>query len=108
MKTDTKLGLVKVPLLRPELETAKEYTFKLERSLDPLKNDRDKKERGTITVKVSTETFEPLVLLQLFLLFTLRLRCYGTSCGACQFLSAFGSLVLGCGGDQEQLSTFWH
>jgi FtsZ-binding cell division protein ZapB len=57
MQADTKLGLAKVPLLGLELEKAKERTLKLERSLDPLKNNRDKKERGTITVKVRRWTW---------------------------------------------------
>ncbi|KAF3335183.1 synaptotagmin-4-like isoform X1 [Carex littledalei] len=57
MQTDKKLGLAKVPLLGLEMEKAKEHFLKLERSLDPLKANKDKKERGTITIEVQYHQF---------------------------------------------------
>ncbi|KAJ4778702.1 Calcium-dependent lipid-binding (CaLB domain) family protein [Rhynchospora pubera] len=57
MQQDTKLGVVKVPLQGLELEAAKDCTLKLERSLDPLKSNKDKKERGTITVQLRYHQF---------------------------------------------------
>ncbi|XP_078174363.1 calcium-dependent lipid-binding (CaLB domain) family protein [Carex rostrata] len=57
MQTDKRLGVAKVPLLGLEMEKTKEHTLKLERSLDPLKNNKDKKERGTITIEVQYHQF---------------------------------------------------
>lgn len=48
---DKKLGIVKLPLIDLEPETAKEYDLRLFPSLDMLKI-KDKKDRGTITIKV--------------------------------------------------------
>lgn len=46
------MGTVKLPLIDLELETAKEYELRLLPSLDMLKI-KDKKDRGTLTIKVS-------------------------------------------------------
>lgn len=48
---DKKLGIVKLPLVDLEAETSKEFELRLLPSLDMMKI-KDKKDRGTITVKV--------------------------------------------------------
>lgn len=53
---DKKLGIVKLPLIDLEPETAKEYDLRLLPSLDMLKI-KDKKDRGTITIKVLYHEF---------------------------------------------------
>ena len=49
---DKRLGIVKLPLLELEPETSKEFELRLLPSLDMLKI-KDKKDRGTLTIKVS-------------------------------------------------------
>ncbi|GAV85297.1 C2 domain-containing protein [Cephalotus follicularis] len=53
---DKKLGIVKLPLLDLEAETVKELELRLLSSLDTLKV-KDKKDRGTLTVKVLYHAF---------------------------------------------------
>lgn len=53
---DKRLGIVKLPLIDLEPETAKEYDLRLLPSLDMLKI-KDKKDRGTITIKVLYHEF---------------------------------------------------
>ncbi|XXG74802.1 hypothetical protein AAC387_Pa07g3426 [Persea americana] len=53
---DKRLGTVKLPLIDLELETAKEYELRLLPSLDMLKI-KDKKDRGTLTIKVLYHQF---------------------------------------------------
>lgn len=48
---DKRLGIAKLPLLELESETTKEIQLRLQPSLDMLKI-KDKKDRGTLTVKV--------------------------------------------------------
>lgn len=48
---DKRLGIAKLPLRELEADTAKEIQLRLMPSLDMLKI-KDKKDRGTITVKV--------------------------------------------------------
>lgn len=48
---DKRLGIVKLPLIELEAETSKEYELRLLSSLDTLKV-KDKKDRGTILLKV--------------------------------------------------------
>lgn len=50
---DKRLGIVKLPLIDLEAEATKEFELRLLPSLDMLKI-KDKKDRGTITVKVDT------------------------------------------------------
>lgn len=63
---DKRLGIVKMPLIEMEPETQKEHELKLLPSLDMLKI-KDKKDRGTLTVKVLYHSFnkeEQLVALE--------------------------------------------
>ncbi|KAM0935165.1 putative C2 domain, calcium-dependent lipid-binding transcriptional regulator, plant [Dioscorea sansibarensis] len=53
---DKRLGIVKLPLLELEPETSKEFELRLLPSLDMLKI-KDKKDRGTLTIKVSYHPF---------------------------------------------------
>lgn len=53
---DKRLGIAKLPLIELEAETAKEYELRLLASLDTLKV-KDKKDRGTITIKVLYHQF---------------------------------------------------
>ncbi|XP_039121292.1 synaptotagmin-5 [Dioscorea cayenensis subsp. rotundata] len=53
---DKKLGIVKLPLHELEPETSKEFELRLLPSLDMLKI-KDKKDRGTLTIKVSYHLF---------------------------------------------------
>lgn len=53
---DKKLGIVKLPLIDLVPETAKEYNLGLLPSLDMLKI-KDKKDRGTVTIKVMYHEF---------------------------------------------------
>lgn len=53
---DKSLGIVKYPLLELEPEKSKEVNLKLLPSLDTNKI-KDKKDRGTITIKVSAAPF---------------------------------------------------
>ncbi|XP_057511397.1 calcium-dependent lipid-binding protein-like [Actinidia eriantha] len=53
---DKRLGIVKLPLIELEAETPKEIELKLLPSLDMLKI-KDKKDRGTITIKVLYQQF---------------------------------------------------
>lgn len=48
---DKRLGIAKLPLIELEAETLKEYELRLLASLDTLKV-KDKKDRGTVTIKV--------------------------------------------------------
>lgn len=49
---DKRLGIAKLPLIELEQETPKEYELRLLPSLDMLRV-KDKKDRGTLTIKVS-------------------------------------------------------
>ncbi|KAB1218848.1 Synaptotagmin-4 [Morella rubra] len=63
---DKRLGLVKFPLIGLEAETSKEYDLRLLPSLDMMKI-KDKKDRGTITIKVLYHEFnkeEQLIALE--------------------------------------------
>lgn len=53
---DKRLGIAKLPLIELEAETSKEYELRLLASLDTLKV-KDKKDRGTITIKVLYHQF---------------------------------------------------
>uniref|UniRef100_A0A7N0SZ91 Uncharacterized protein n=1 Tax=Kalanchoe fedtschenkoi TaxID=63787 RepID=A0A7N0SZ91_KALFE len=53
---DKRLGIVKLPLIGLEAETEKEFDLRLMPSLDMLKI-KDKKDRGTVTVKVRYHQF---------------------------------------------------
>ncbi|XP_073146901.1 calcium-dependent lipid-binding protein-like [Henckelia pumila] len=53
---DKRLGIVKLPLVELEAETAKEIDLSLLPSLDMLKI-KDKKDRGTVTIQVSYHEF---------------------------------------------------
>ena len=48
---DKRLGIAKLPLIELQAETSKEYELRLLPSLDTLKV-KDKKDRGTVTIKV--------------------------------------------------------
>lgn len=52
---DKRLGIAKVPLIELESETEKELEVRLQPSLDMLKI-KDKKDRGTLTIKVNITT----------------------------------------------------
>lgn len=54
---DKRLGIVKLPLIDVEAETLKEVDLRLLPSLDMLKI-KDKKDRGTVTVKVFYHNFD--------------------------------------------------
>lgn len=56
LSQDKKLGIVKLPLVDLEAEISKEFELRLLPSLDMMKI-KDKKDRGTITVKVSSCIF---------------------------------------------------
>ncbi|KAG2723318.1 hypothetical protein I3843_02G142800 [Carya illinoinensis] len=63
---DKRLGIVKLPLIELEAESMKEFDLRLLPSLDMLKI-KDKKDRGTITVKVLYHEFnkdEQLIALE--------------------------------------------
>ncbi|XP_058210725.1 calcium-dependent lipid-binding protein [Rhododendron vialii] len=53
---DKRLGIAKVPLIELESETEKELEVRLQPSLDMLKI-KDKKDRGTLTIKVQYHEF---------------------------------------------------
>jgi hypothetical protein len=53
---DKRLGIAKVPLIELEAETLKEFELRLLPSLDTLKV-KDKKDRGTVTIKVLYHEF---------------------------------------------------
>ncbi|KAJ0110491.1 hypothetical protein Patl1_00309 [Pistacia atlantica] len=53
---DKRLGIVKLPLMELEAETPKEFELRLQPSLDMMKI-KDKKDRGTITVKILYHEF---------------------------------------------------
>ncbi|KAJ3678462.1 hypothetical protein LUZ60_002265 [Juncus effusus] len=57
VQADKMLGVARIPLKGLEAETEKEFTLKLEKSLDPMKANKDRKDRGTITVRVLYHNF---------------------------------------------------
>ncbi|KAJ7951027.1 synaptotagmin-5-like [Quillaja saponaria] len=54
---DVRLGIVKLPLIELEAEKDKEYELRLLSSLDRLKV-KDKKDRGTLTIKILYHQFD--------------------------------------------------